>query len=229
MLRAAGDSSASTNDPTRRYAVSKDAVSVLTAFGSEDWGAAVQGFKAVFGNFSDRLERKRVIQKIPVVLPSGQEIALTPGRHNELQRAIVQEFLPRFSREAEVLYIGDTAKRVLCRNDDQLKELGFSELAHETLPDVVAYERDRNWLFLIEAVHSANPISKTRHLKLEELTKGCSVPRIYVSAFDDRKSFRKWITEISWETEVWLVESPDHLSHFDGVKFLGPYEDGEGT
>jgi hypothetical protein len=28
----------------------------------------------------------------------------------------------------------------------------------------------------------------------------------------------------SWETEVWVAESPSHLIHFDGDRFLGPYE-----
>jgi hypothetical protein len=30
---------------------------------------------------------------------------------------------------------------------------------------------------------------------------------------------------ISWETEVWVAEDPDHLIHFDGERFLGPYPD----
>ena len=28
---------------------------------------------------------------------------------------------------------------------------------------------------------------------------------------------------IAWETEVWIAENPDHMIHFDGKKFLGPY------
>jgi adenine-specific DNA-methyltransferase len=31
---------------------------------------------------------------------------------------------------------------------------------------------------------------------------------------------------ISWETEVWIADNPDHLIHFDGERFLGPYSDG---
>ena len=30
--------------------------------------------------------------------------------------------------------------------------------------------------------------------------------------------------QISWETEVWLADDPDHMIHFDGKKFLGPYK-----
>jgi len=104
--------------------------------------------------------------------------------------------------------------------------LGFKDLAHDMLPDVVVYDAERNWLFLIEAVHSSNPISALRHVALEQFTVECTAPRVYVSVFENRASLRKWIADISWETEVWLVESPSHLIHFDGDKFLGPYAQG---
>ena len=44
-----------------------------------------------------------------------------------------------------------------------------------------------------------------------------------MTAFPDRKIFRKFVTDLAWETEVWIAESPDHLIHFDGEKFLGSY------
>jgi hypothetical protein len=34
----------------------------------------------------------------------------------------------------------------------------------------------------------------------------------------------KYLRDISWETEVWIAESPDHMIHFNGERFLGPYE-----
>jgi type II restriction enzyme len=49
-------------------------------------------------------------------------------------------------------------------------------------------------------------------------------PVFHVTAFLTRNKFRKWAADIAWETEVWIAEAPDHLIHFDGKKFLGPYE-----
>jgi adenine-specific DNA-methyltransferase len=48
--------------------------------------------------------------------------------------------------------------------------------------------------------------------------------RIYVTAFQGRRDFRKWAADISWETEVWIADDPDHLIHFNGDRFLGPHE-----
>ena len=136
----------------------------------------------------------------------------------------MQEFVPRFVRKPQVLYIGDSAKKILHVETNKLAELGFKELSHDMLPDVVVYDAERNWLFLIEAVHSSNPISQLRHLALEQFTAQCAAPRIYVSVFENRATLRKWVAKISWETEVWLADSPGHLIHFNGEKFLGPYK-----
>lgn len=223
VLRSAANPNASTNDPTRRYAVSEDAKDILLTFGTPQWQENINAFREKYGVLAERLFRTRQQNQVPVTLPDGTYIELSQGEHNLIQKAIIDEFLPRFAPGAEVLYIGDSAKKVLVRKDERLLQLGFFELERDLLPDVVAYDPVRNWLFLIEAVHSSNPISQIRHLNLEELTQNCTAPRIYVSAFKNRASFREWVLEISWETEVWLVESPDHLIHFNGEKFLGPY------
>jgi len=34
----------------------------------------------------------------------------------------------------------------------------------------------------------------------------------------------KYLAEIAWETEVWVADSPTHLIHFNGQRFLGPYD-----
>lgn len=224
VLKSAKNPEANTNNPRRGYAINPDAIDVLRHFGRGSWRQAVDEFRRKYGSLEARMERRREPPKLSVKLPQGVTVELSVGPHNQIQKAIVEEFLPRFAPNAELLYIGDTSKKSLYLNVRRLEELGFFELAHDALPDIVAYDPARNWLFLIEAVHSSNPISRLRHLNLERLTKDCTAPRVYVSAFKDRRSFREWVLEISWESEVWLVESPDHLIHFNGEKFLGPHE-----
>lgn len=222
-IKSASDPDANTNNPTRGYAVSHIASESLKRFGSPDWLKCVADFKSQLGSLTDRMERARNQTKVPVTLPNGKILDLSPGPHNIIQKAIIEDFIPRFLPGAEVLYVGDTTKKKLVLEETRLKKLGFFELSHDTLPDVVAYDPKKNWLVLIEAVHSSNPISKLRHLNLERLTENCKAPRIYISAFEDRESLKKWLLDISWETEVWLVDTPSHLIHFNGDKFLGPH------
>ena len=84
------------------------------------------------------------------------------------------------------------------------------------------HDEARHWLFLIEAVTSHGPISAQRLRDFETMLAGCDAGPVYVTAFPDFAEFRKHMGDIAWETEVWLVESPDHMIHYDGDRFLGP-------
>jgi len=111
-------------------------------------------------------------------------------------------------------------------DEKTLTTLNISIGLHNELPDIIAYNNSKNWLYLIEAVHSAGVISEVRLLELKELTKNCIADVIYITTFLNKKDFKKWIIEIAWETEVWIAENPDHLIHFNGHKFLGPIREG---
>lgn len=211
------------NDSTRGYAINPAITASLRNVGKEGWREKLQEVTSKITTAAEKLDITREIEQIPVTLPSGIELNLSPGEHNELQKAIIEEFLPRHGYGAEVLYIGDTADKFLFMSVDKLKSLNFFELSHGELPDIVAYSAAKNWLYLIEAVHSSGPISESRLLELKRLTKDCSADIVYITAFLDRAKFRSWVKDIAWETEVWIAESPDHLIHFDGGKFLGPY------
>ncbi|NJS36314.1 MAG: hypothetical protein HC765_07610 [Brachymonas sp.] len=124
---------------------------------------------------------------------------------------------------ADVLYVGDTEKKHLLLEEKRLLSLKFFELKHDKLPDVVAYSKAKNWLYLIEAVTTANPITELRRKILLDLTKDCTAEIILITAFLDRATYRKFASDIAWETEVWIADAPEHMIHFNGDKFLGPH------
>lgn len=94
---------------------------------------------------------------------------------------------------------------------------------HGKIPDVVIHFGEKNWLILIEAVTSHGPINAKRKIELEELFKGSKIGLVFVTAFLDRRGMLQYLKEIAWETEIWVAESPSHLIHFNGKRFLGPY------
>lgn len=222
VLKGAGNEQAATNDGTRSYALHPEMASLLHSYQTPDWSLRIADFMAGRELLADQLKRSRIQALIPVSVGT-HELLFGPGSHNELQKAVIEEFLPRFGRGAEVLYVGDTQDKLLFVEEDRLRDIGFFELSHDKLPDVLAYSKEKNWLFLIEAVHSVNPISELRKRTLEQLTQSCTADIIFVSAFLTRAAFRKFAPDIAWETEVWIAESPDHMVHFNGEKFLGPY------
>ena len=78
---------------------------------------------------------------------------------------------------------------------------------------------------LIEAVTSHGPVNPKRREELQDLFSASSAGLVFVTAFEDRRTLAKYVADISWETEVWVAEDPTHLIHFDGERFLGPYDE----
>lgn len=211
-----------TNSGKNAYRLTEEAAEVLKAFGTTDFDKAVATFIEQFGTLKAAYERARATHQIPLRLADGTIMYLSPGEHNTLQVAIIEDFGPRFAPGAMVVYVGDTAKKHVIYDRDQLDRIGVPITEHDKLPDVVLFDPPKNWLFLIEAVTSHGPVSPKRHREIEAFLKGCKAERVYVTAFLTIGDFRKYAADIAWETEVWIAATPDHMIHFNGPKFLGP-------
>lgn len=223
VINSGDNTGAATNNPTRGYALLPEFAEAIKDYGTSDWNKSLKNFNSNRENLSERLSRRRKLDKIPVTLPGGKALTLSLGEHNILQKKIIEEFLPIYGRDCEVLYIGDTSNKLLHIEEGELRKLNFFKLSHDELPDVIAYNKKKNWLYLIEAYHSTGPMSELRVLELKKLLKDCKALPIFVTAFLTKTDFKKIAADIAWETEVWTADYPDHLIHFNGHKFLGPY------
>jgi hypothetical protein len=216
------DPKAPVNSPKAHYAITKNVLDIIKTYNTPKWKKAIGQFVLSKGTLSDLYDKKKAINQIPVKLSNGKILNLSSGKHNELQAAIIELFAPRFANGGILLYLGDTAKKNLFVDDKLIKELGVPIDQHSKLPDVVIYDKRKKWLFLIEAVTSHGPVSPKRYIELEALLKNCKLGRVYVTAFPDFAEFKKHSNNIAWETEVWLMDIPDHMIHFNGDRFIGP-------
>lgn len=211
-----------TNSPKAHYAVTEDALTAIRAFGSPSWATTSAAFLASHGALSEAYAMRRDLERIPVQMPDGTVLRLSPGEHNKVQRAIIEEFAERFAPNSKVLYLGDTEDKNLHRDDEGFAALGITLTEHDKLPDVVLHDEKRGWIFFIEAVTSHGPVTPKRVLEIQRMIEACPAGPVYVSAFPSLAEFKRWITEIAWETEVWIAELPDHMIHYNGDRFLGP-------
>ena len=223
VTNSAKNPDANTNDGTRGFSINPMAAKAIRAYGTTAWAEESAKFLKGRPSLAEQLERNRNLARIPVQIKDGLMLTFSPGAHNLLQRQVIENFLPLFGFGAQVLYVGDTANKSLFVDQPSLDDLAFFELAHDKLPDVVAYSKDKNWLYLIEAVTTVNPISEMRRRTLSLLAAQCTADVIYVTAFADRSTYRKFAYDIAWETEVWIADAPEHMIHFNGDKFLGPH------
>ena len=211
-----------TNSPDWVYQIEPKALALLLQFGNPNWPVALKSYLKERPGLEKQYARLRDSRKIPLTI-NGQPFTLSPGAHSELIREIIEKFGPRFAPGSEIVYAGDTGAKMLHCNNERLLELGIKTDAHGKFPDVILFFREKNWLFLIESVTSHGPMNPKRHAELSKLFHGSKADLIFVSAFPDRRTMARFLPEVSWETEVWVAESPDHLIHFNGEKFLGPY------
>ena len=213
------------NSPKWCYQLHQQALSLLKSYDSEQWQEARQNYIVSVTNLLQN--KKRNIPMIPVSLPNGQTIELSSGGQNILIKDVLESFCPRFTPEGLVLYVGDAGNKFIVNETQRFREMGIELDPHGKMPDTVVHYERQDWLVLIEAVTSHGPVNLKRHNELKRLFQSSSKGLVFVSAFPSRKEMTRYLAEISWETEVWVADQPDHMIHFNGERFLGPYENPE--
>ena len=206
------------------YKIEPETLQLIRTFGSDRWKDSLKKYLSTRKTLVDTYNGRRKDEGLPVTLPKNQQYILRYGGQNVLVKAIIEQFIPQYIKDPKVLYMGDTGNKFLHYDKEALESLNIFLDPHGQIPDVIVLDQKRKWLCLIEAVTSHGPIDGTRRVFLEELFKSSTAPPVYITAFPDRDAMKKYLPVISWHTEVWSADSPDHLIHFNGERFLGPYD-----
>jgi hypothetical protein len=223
LLRNPDDPNRPTNSGKTVYQIEPTALALLRKAGTAGWTTAVRQYLASRESLKNEISRKRNLARVPVIVPGGSQVALSPGGQNPLIRAIIEQFCPAFAPGSLVLYIGDTENKFVHLDTAGLAALGVTLDSAAKIPDVIVHHTVKNWLLLIEAVTSTGPIDGKRRKELKDLFAGCTAGLVFVTAFENRRTMQKFISHIAWESEVWIAGDPDHMIHFNGERFLGPY------
>lgn len=214
------DNGKATNSPNYRYRITDEALKVLCSIGTDNEENELNQFLSNHDKLVDIYSSKKKMTMMPVKI-NGVNLQFSTGKHNELQKAIIEEFAPRFAPNSECLYVGDTTEKDLVKNVEKLKQLGFEITLHDKMPDVVLYNEDNDWIYFIESVTSVGPMDPKRILEISEMTKNVKAGKVFVTAFLDFSTYKKFAESLAWETEVWIACMPEHMIHLNGDKFLG--------
>ncbi len=215
------------NSPAAVYQIEPSALALLRSFNTKAWHGKLTEYLAKRQTLAARYASERKQNLIPVKIAPGEEITLSPGEHSELIRAIIEDFGARFVPAGLLIYAGDTGEKWGYFDAALLSKLGVSVDSHGKMPDVVLYYPERNWLLLVESVTSHGPVDAKRHVELARLFSNSKAGLVYVTAFPSRAVMSRYLGDIAWETEVWCADAPSHLIHFNGERFLGPYNAGD--
>ena len=187
------DNGKATNSPNYKYRLTKETVKLLKNFQTPVWESTLKRFLHVHEKLVDIYASKKKMTMMPVNI-DGKDFKFSAGKHNQLQKDIIEEFAPRFAPSS----------------------------LHDKMPDVVLYREDKDWIYFVESVTSVGPMDPKRILEITEMTKDVTAGKIFVTAFLDFKTYKKFAEELAWETEVWIAEMPEHMIHLNGDRFMGP-------
>jgi len=225
LLRNPDKPNRPTNSGKTVYQIEPSALALLRKVGTSAWQTGLKRYLASRESLKHEIARKRNLVRVPVTLPDGSQVALSPGGQNPLIKTIIEHFCPAFAPGGVVIYIGDTENKFVHLETDSLAVLGVTLESAAKIPDVIVHYTAKNWLLLIEAITSAGPVDGKRRKELKELFAGCKAGLVFVTAFETRRTMQSFLSHIAWESEVWIAEDPDHMIHFNGERFLGPYPD----
>ena len=219
------DSSRPVNSPKAVYQISPAAFEVIKKYGTSEFDKALENFKKNQSTLTKKYAHEREIKRISVKIREEHSIQLSPGKHSELIKEIIENMAPRFLPNSTLVYIGDTGEKWGYYDQEIAGSLLFNVQEHGKMPDVILYVKEKGWLVLVESVTSHGPVDSKRYIELKDLFSSVNVDLVFISDFPDKSTFIKFAHDIAWETEAWIADNPDHMIHFDGEKFLGPYKD----
>ena len=214
----------SVNSPKSVYKIEDNALELIRSFGHPEWTDNLNSFLSVRKTLAEHYAKERKQNRISIKIAKNKKLSLSPGEHSALIKGIIEEFGARFVSGGSLIYAGDTGDKMAFLDKELLSSLGIKIDHHGKMPDVILFCPKRNWLFLVESVTSHGPVDSKRYDELSQLFADSKAELVYVTAFPNRAIMSRHLGDIAWETEVWSADSPSHLIHFNGEKFLGPYK-----
>jgi len=211
------------NSPKAVYQISPAALGVIKTYKTPSYTEMLSEYNESIGSLSALYAKERDMLQIPVKISSGHEIKISTGEHSYLIKDIIENMAPRFLHNSTLVYVGDTGEKWGYFDAFLATKLNLNVDQHGKMPDVIFYIEEKNWIVFVESVTSHGPVDSKRLFEMEELFKGISAYKIFISAFPNKQVMARYSTQIAWETEVWIADNPTHMIHFNGNKFLGPY------
>jgi hypothetical protein len=162
--------------------------------------------------------------KVTVTLPSGEARVMAPGLSSVISKAVIEEFAPLFLRNPAVVWMSESRRKVVERDDALLRLLGISVDPERLLPDLILADTDTELMFVfVEVVATDGPIHEERRVGLMKLVTNAGFrpdQAAFVSAFHsrDHPAFRRVFPSLAWGTFAWCLSDPDHLIVLDGLR-----------
>lgn len=157
-------------------------------------------------------------QFVVVAFPNGDTLRMKPGPSSEITKAVIEVFAPLYLRDAAVLFVSESGRKVLAHQDTLAREIGLKIKADKNLPDLILVDLgpEHPLLVFIEIVATDGPINARRKEVLERMASEAGFSdanTAYVTAYLDRGGmpFKKTVGSLAWGSYAWFASEPEYL------------------
>ncbi|MBX3671018.1 MAG: hypothetical protein KF778_21690 [Rhodocyclaceae bacterium] len=162
--------------------------------------------------------------KVPVTLPSGEARVMAPGLSSVITKAVIEIFAVRFLANPAVVWISESGRKVVEKDDKLLQLLGIKISPEKLLPDVILADTAGGELLFVfvEVVATDGPVHEDRRGALLKLITDAGFKpeqAAFLTAFQSRDhgAFKKTVASLAWGSFAWCFSEPQHLIAFDGM------------
>ena len=220
----------STTSAKPRYAVTPDFAEL---FGPELAGGALQAAVQAWQktNLSAgalariALMRGQVVASdsgVLVSFPSGETRRMVAGPSSHISKAVIEDFAPRFLAVPGVVFLSESANKIVTRDDQLARRIGLRIEVDRNLPDIVLVDLgpEHPFLVFVEVVATDGPIGETRKAALLRIAEEAGFPPThvaFVTAYLDRSApaFKKTVDALAWGSFAWFMSEPGNLLRLD--------------
>lgn len=153
-----------------------------------------------------------------VHLPNGETRKLATGPSSELAKAVVEQFTKNFMKDPAVVLMSESARKLLLKDDDLCRAIGFNVDVSNVLPDLILAElgEENPIIIFVECVASDGPVNDRRKQELISMARSANYRETdcaYVTVFRDRSDSisRKLVPSVAWGTFIWYASEPDEI------------------
>lgn len=148
--------------------------------------------------------------RIKIKLPSGEQITVQDLPKNRIKKVLLESLLPIQVPDAMLLSVCDRHGSPLHLSEGVIERFALSLDDYSVLPDVLAYSKSCDTLFLIEAVHGFGSIDRFRYAELCHWTRNVKCRTVFVSVFDSREAYVKHFRGTVIQSHIWFADAPTH-------------------
>jgi len=144
-------------------------------------------------------------------------------KHADLINSSIRDYAPKFLPGFEVIYVDDgDGDRITEDDKEKLSEAGITILLGDAMPDVLLWSREKNALWVIEAVTSDGEVDNHKVAQMTNLAQRSGMKDIgFTTAYRTWKEAAKrqdCDKNLAVRTFVWIMSDPS--KHFLTLTFL---------